>query len=169
MIPFLVMGMSWCILGEVMHRYDIGLALLSFAGVLIIIFNTQGISSEGSVLGIIAITVNVILTSGIFVICRCLKGVDHSVLASFQSIGMMILSSIAYISHHMFTGKGLTYPNTTYLDWFLLIFNGVLAFFCQLAFLLATKLDPASRCASLIFTGVVFGYLADLILFDSTP
>jgi drug/metabolite transporter (DMT)-like permease len=124
------------------------------------------VSSTEFIIGIIFNAGSALCFSIINVIIRALKDVHHSIVASFQSTGNFLLSLVVLLIYRtIISPNGFVY-NFTIAELILLVFTGVCRSFSMLLFIRAFQLDKAGRTAGLNFLQIIFGYLADMIIFD---
>ena len=117
-------------------------------------------------MGILCNAGSALCFSIINVIIRCLKDVHHSIVASFQSTGNFIMSFVVLILYRtLISPNGFIY-NFTFAELSLVVMTGVCRSFSMLFFIRAFQLDKAGRTAGLNFLQIIFGYLADTLIFS---
>ncbi|TNV77064.1 hypothetical protein FGO68_gene17032 [Halteria grandinella] len=167
LIPFITLIISYYALSETLKAMEVANMVLSFLGVLIMIYYSNTQTVGGSItqytLGICLNIIAAVFLSIINVIIRKLNDVHYSVTAGFQSMGNLAFSIIAMI---LFRLSYATVPLTfTLKDVLMLTVNGLVQTFAQLMFVRSFQLVKAGRVAGLQFLSIVMGYLGDAIFF----
>ncbi len=167
----MVLVISYVTLKEVLKRLEIVNMLVSFTAVVFIVCmsnknqSNKNVSSGEFILGIVSNAMSALCFSIVNVILRSLKEVHHSIVASFQSTGNFVMSlAVLVLYRTIISPNGFAY-NFTMAEVMFMLLIGVCRSFSMLLFIRACQLDKAGRTAGLNFLQIIFGYLADTLIF----
>jgi len=135
LIPFVVLLLSYLLLGETLHRLEIVNMVVSFCGVLIIVLMSSSskpaldIGDMGKaapfVMGVIANALSAISFATCNVVMRSLRNVHHSLVASFQSSSNFVFSLIGLLIYRLFINPNNFEYNFSASEVCLLMLTGV--------------------------------------------
>jgi drug/metabolite transporter (DMT)-like permease len=91
--------------------------------------------------------------------------IHHSVTNFYYAAANLIISAIALLVFRIV--NPVTY-DFGWSEWRSIILLGITAAVSQFLIIIAVTKDKAGRVTGLMFMGIVFGYLTDLMIFDYT-
>jgi len=95
------------------------------------------------------------------VILRSLKDLHFIVAAAFQALCGLFASGILLFFYRAFINTEFEYSSVTGYQYLLLLINGLIQAIVQMLWIKALQLDKAGRAASIMFLGIVAGYIYD--------
>lgn len=165
--PFLTLIFAFCLLKESVKRLEVYNMIASFLGVLIMIGFSSNLSMSEDYSALefaFALFCNGLSTVSISlvnVILRSLKDLHFIVAAAFQALCGLFAASLLLLFYRGFINRDFDYSTVTGNQYFLLFLNGMIQAVVQMLWIKALQLDKAGRAASIMFLGIVAGYIYD--------
>ena len=160
-------------LKESVKKLEVYNMIAAFLGVIIMISfssntsdSTFSYSNLDLFFAILANALSTVMLSLVNVILRALKGLHFVVAAGFQALCSLIASIVLLLFYRAFVNTEYDYSTVNGEQYFYLALNGVLQTLTQMLWIKALQLDKAGRAASIMFLGIVIGYLTDYFVFN---
>jgi drug/metabolite transporter (DMT)-like permease len=161
------------LLNETLKRIEICNIIVSFIGVVVIIFVSnkptaaESLSEVTNILYASAICLNItsaFVIALIFTVIRKLKGVHETIINGFYGTILACVSVIVWLMYRKVLGNDVEY-NFDLTQWLLIIFIGISTCIGNQMVIVAVTHDKAGRVASLRFLHIVLGYIEDILIF----
>ncbi|CDW76357.1 membrane protein [Stylonychia lemnae] len=174
--PFFSAIFGYIILRETLKAIEVVNTLISFSGVIfIVVLSSQGQNTHESlrnisqflfIFSIVLNFISAVISSLVGVVIRQLRGVHFTMIAGFQGICSVIVSSIVLTIQKLWVSQEGFQYNMSQTDYVNALGLGIFGALSQICFVKALLYDKAGRCASLLLMNIVYGYLSDVLFFN---
>lgn len=171
--PLITVITANLVLNESLKRYEIVNIIISFGGVLLIVFFTQkhrvkeihvpasvGMDTFAVFLCVLSAT----LVGVKYVMVRSLRYIHFSIFNAINGYCLLLVSTILWLIYRPIMGNMVSYEMTNE-QWVYLILAGMLYTTSNQSIIAAISSDKVGRVASLHFLLIVLGYAGDTLMF----